>query len=264
MSLRTLCLASLGLLPLLPAAKAEPIPVRNIQGTEHAFLSLRSLDGKLIAVGDLNQVAHPTRVVAHTIFRFKDGSLDDETTIFSQRGTFRLISDHHIQKGPSFPKPMDLLVEGSGNITSKSIDKDGKEKVTHDHMDLPPDVANGLELTLLMNLPANTPEVKVSRVVLAIAGKPRVIQFAIHSEGADPFSTAGESRKATHFVVKLELGGLLGVAAPLVGKQPSDIHAWITPDPAPAFIREEGQLFEGGPVWRIEQISPAFANDTRN
>jgi hypothetical protein len=248
----------------MPALHAEPIPVRHIQGTEHAFLSLRSLDGKLLATGDLSQVASPTRVVAHTVFHFKDGSLDDETTTYTQRRAFHLISDHHIQKGPSFPKPMDLLVEDSGNITSKSTGGDGKEKVMHDHMDLPPDLANGLELTLLMNLPANTPEIKVSRLVIAIAGKPRIIKFAIHSEGEDPFSVGGESRKATHFVIKLELGGLLGVAAPLVGKQPSDIHAWITTGSAPAFIREEGQLFEGGPVWRIEQISPAFSNDTRN
>jgi len=47
-------------------------------------------------------------VSCRTIFTFKDGSVDDETTVFSQRHTFRLISYHHIQKGPSFPHPMDL------------------------------------------------------------------------------------------------------------------------------------------------------------
>jgi hypothetical protein len=28
----------------------------------------------------------------------------------------------------------------------------------------------------------------------------------------------------------------------------------------PAFIREEGQFYEGGPVWRVEQISPVFSH----
>jgi hypothetical protein len=30
--------------------------------------------------------------------------------------------------------------------------------------------------------------------------------------------------------------------------------------PDPAFIREEGQLYQGGPLWRIQQISAAFPN----
>jgi len=38
------------------------------------------------------------------------GSVDDETATFSQEHDFRLIiSDHHIQKGPSFPHPMEFV-----------------------------------------------------------------------------------------------------------------------------------------------------------
>jgi hypothetical protein len=40
------------------------------------------------------------------------------------------------------------------------------------------------------------------------------------------------------------------------GKQPADYHIWILAGTARASIREEGQLYEGGPIWRIEQISP--------
>ena len=32
---------------------------------------------------------------------------------------------------------------------------------------------------------------------------------------------------ATHYVLKVEIGGLAGVVAPLVGKQPPDSHVWI-------------------------------------
>jgi hypothetical protein len=42
-------------------------------------------------------------------------------------------------------------------------------------------------------------------------------------------------------------------------KQPPDDHVWISGAPDdPAFIREQGPLYEGGPVWRIQQISAAF------
>jgi len=44
----------------------------------------------------------------------------------------------------------------------------------------------------------------------------------------------------------------------MVGKQPSDIHVWVLGGEAPAFVREEGQFYEGGPIWRIELTAPVF------
>jgi hypothetical protein len=90
---------------------AEPVPVRHPQGSAHGFLALSALDGTRIAVGDVTQVIHGSQVTSRVIFRFRDGSVDDDTTVFSQRGTFRLISNHHIQRGPSFPKPIDILID---------------------------------------------------------------------------------------------------------------------------------------------------------
>jgi hypothetical protein len=46
----------------------------------------------------------------------------------------------------------------------------------------------------------------------------------------------------------------------MIGKQPPNYHIWILGGTAPAFIREEGPLYEGGPIWRIEQISPSFSH----
>jgi hypothetical protein len=94
----------------------------------------------VVAVGDLFQVVRGDRVTARLLFRFKDGSVDDETTVFSQRGNFQLVTDHHIQKGPSFPQPMDLSIDvPSGQVTVRSTGKDGKEEVRSEHLDLPPD-----------------------------------------------------------------------------------------------------------------------------
>src|SRR5438552_2876460 len=93
------------------------------------------MEGETIAAGDLLQVVQGDRLVSNLIFHFKDGSVDDETTVFSQHHDFRLISDHHVQKGPSFPHPMDVSIDASsGQVTVRSYE-DGKEKVETDHLD---------------------------------------------------------------------------------------------------------------------------------
>src|SRR5579875_1132580 len=114
---------------------ADPVPVLHPQGSSHGFLIVKTVDGTRIATGDATEIVHGDRVTSRVIFRFRDGSIDDDTTVFVQRGVFRLISDHHIQRGPSFPKPIDVLIEAStGQITSRT--EDGK--VRQDHLDLPP------------------------------------------------------------------------------------------------------------------------------
>lgn len=50
---------------------AEIIPVHYPEGTTHGFLALRSLDGKLLASGDLTEVLHGNEVVSHLIFVLK-------------------------------------------------------------------------------------------------------------------------------------------------------------------------------------------------
>jgi hypothetical protein len=219
-----------------------------------ASLSSKRPRGPSIATGDVTQMIHGDRVTSRVVFHFRDGSRDDETTVFTQRGTFRLISDHHIQRGPSFPKPMDVLIDAvTGQITSFS--EDGK--TTREHLDLPPDVSNGLPPNLLLDILPSTSETKLSFV--APTAKPRLISGSIKPAGEVPFSVGGTSRKAVDYVLHVQLGGLAGVIAPIIGKQPPDYHIWILEGAAPAFIREEGQLYEGGPVWRIEQISPTFS-----
>ncbi len=237
--------------------RGEPIPVRHPQGSAHGFLVLKTTDGTPIATGDATQTVHDDRVTSRVTFRFRDGSLDDDTTVFSQRRVFRLISDHHIQYGPSFPKPVDILIDAdTGTITSRT----DNGTLRKDHLDLPPDTSNGLPPNLLLNLLPSTPETKLSFV--APTTKPRLISVSVKPAGDVPFSVGGHSRKAVDYVLHVELGGLVGAIAPLIGKQPADYHIWILQGTAPAFIREEGQLYEGGPIWRIEQISPSFAPDS--
>jgi hypothetical protein len=244
---------------LLPGPlPAEPVPVRFPEGTNRGFLAVRTLEGKILAAGDLSQSVRRNEVVSRLVFRFRDGSVDDETAIFSQHHHFRLIRDHHVQKGPSFSHPMDLSIDAvSGQVIVRYSDK-GDEKVETKQMDLPPDLANGLVLDILKNVRANGGETKVS--YLAATPKPRLVKLSIVPKGQDRFSVVGVTHKATLFVVKVELGGLTGMVAPLIGKKPEDVKVWIAGGGIPAFVKAEQSLYPGGPIWRIEMTSPAWPN----
>ena len=239
------------------AMPAETVAVLHSEGVVHGFLVLRTLAGDTLADGDLIQVARGDRVTSRLVFHFKDGSVHDETAVVSQRRNFRLLTDHLVQKGPAFQHPMEVSIDGStGQVTVRSTDDDGKEKLVTERLDLPPDVANGLVLTLLKNLRSVASQTKISMV--AATPKLRLVKLAITSQGETPFSVGGSSRKATHYVVKVEIGGAAGVVAPLVGKQPPDTHVWILGGEAPAFVKSEGPLYFGGPIWRIELVSPVW------
>jgi hypothetical protein len=240
---------------------ASPVGVRYKEGLIHGFLVLSTLDGNPIAEGDLAQVVHGDRVTSQLVFRFKDGSRQEETTVFSQRGDFHLISYHLVQKGPAFKHATDESVTAStGQVTVRYTDDDGKEKVEDARLKLPPDLANGLVPTLLKNLPPGATQAEFS--MLVSAPKPRVVKLIITAEGTEPFSVAGSGREATHYAVKVDIGGVAGVVAPIFGKQPPDSHVWILGGEAPAFVKSETLSYMGGPMWRLELVSPVWPHAT--
>jgi hypothetical protein len=244
-------------------AKAESVPVRSVGGTIHGFLELRSEDGQVVASGDSFQTVRGERVTSRTVFQFKDGSIDDETTVFTQRRAFQLISDHRIQKGPSFPHPMDVLVDvPTGQVTVRSTGKDGKEEVKSEHLDLPQDLANGLVPVILQNLRANSPVTTVSMVVAT--PKPRLVKLVINNVGDDKCFVAGSPRKATHYAIKIDLGGVAGVVAPLIGKAPPDIQIWTIGGAATTFARERGPLYPEGPIMTIQLVSPTWPDTPKS
>jgi hypothetical protein len=254
-----LCLAlGLVLAWIQAAAHAEEIKVLHPQGAAHGFVDVVTLEGKRIAVGDLLQSVRGSVVSSELVVHFFDGSLDDETTVYSQHETFRFLSDHHVQRGPSFPKPTDVTIDARKNLIT-STDEAGH--VTQTHFEMPPDTYNGLASTLLMNVPATAPE---TRIALVVAGeKPRLIHLSMKNVGEASITMGGVPRKATNFDVHVELGGVAGVVAPVIGKEPPDYHVLIMTGPYPAFIREEGPLYQGGPVWRMQQVSASFPDEPR-
>jgi hypothetical protein len=94
--------------------------------------------------------------------------------------------------------------------------------------------------------------------LVAATPAPRLVKVKIEAAGAEPFSVAGSPRKATHYVLKVDIGGLAGVIAPLLGKQPPDSHVWILEGEAPAFVKSEAPLYLGGASWRTELVSPVW------
>ncbi|HEY6929037.1 MAG TPA: hypothetical protein VJA66_05110 [Thermoanaerobaculia bacterium] len=237
-------------------ALAEPVTVRHPEGALHGFLALKTLAGETLADGDLVQLTQGDRVTSRTIFHFRDGSLLDEIVVFSQEGHFRLVSDHLVQKGPRFPVPMEVSIDAaSGRVVVRYRDKDGKDQVDDEKMELPADLANGLLLTLVRNLGASS-SATVSFV--AASPKPRLVKMAIGADGTDPFFVGSASQKASRLVVKVEIGGVAGLVAPLVGKKPVDTHVWLLAGDVPAFLRSEGPLYFGGPVWRVEPTVPSW------
>jgi hypothetical protein len=243
------------------AIGADLVPVRYWEGLTHGFLVLRTLDGTTIADGDLLQSGKGERVTDRLVFHFKDGSLYDDTSVFTQRGTFRLLRDHLIQKGPSFKPSMETTLDAStGHVTVRYTDDDGKERVLSQQLKLPPDLANGMIPILLKNIPPNSPPTTVS--MLAATPKPRLIKLVISADSEEPFFVDGSTRKATRYVVKVQIGGAAGLLAPLLGQQPPDTSVWIVGGDAPAFLKSEGPLLVGGPVWRVELVSPAWSQSS--
>jgi len=239
---------------------AEPVRVRYPEGLVHGFLVLRTTDGNIVANGDLFQHAAGGRVTSRLVFRFKDGSIRDETAVFTQRGRFRLVSDHLIQKGPTFEQPLEMTINAaSGRVVVKHTNDHGEEKVEDERMHLPDDLANGMILLVLKNVPPGGVPPTLS--MIAATPKPRIVKLKITAAGEDAFSLAGNRRSARHYVVKIEIGGVAGLVAPLVGKQPPDSHVWILEGEAPAFVKSEGPLHLGGPIWRIELVSPTWPDD---
>lgn len=238
---------------------AEPIRVKHVEGAIHGFMLLRTEDGKAIAVGDLDQTVQGGRVTEDLKFHFTDGSIYEEKTVFSQRGTFRVLSDHFIEKGPAFKKPIEVWIDcPAGKVKVREMedgkDKD-KDKITTHHLDIPADLANGIVTILIKNFPDDAQR---TVTMLAVTPKPRIVKLVITPETEDTFSVGGTKYKAKEYSGKVQIGGVAGAVAPAVGKQPPDSHFWIFKGEAPLFLKSVGPISAGTPVWQIELASPTW------
>jgi hypothetical protein len=237
-------------------AAADMVAVGHPEGLVHGFLAVSTLEGDRLADGDLFQNARGNQVTSRLLFRFKDGSVRDETTVFSQKGRFRFVSSHLIQKGPTFKKALEARISADGRVEVTWTDDEGKTKTESERMKLPPDLANGMVLTLLKNISPETP--KTVLPMLVFTPKPRLVKLEVTPSGEEPFVTGGHRRKAVRYLVKTEIGGLTGVLADVLGKTPPDAHVWVLTGEAPAFVKSESPFDAGAPLWRLELVSPTW------
>lgn len=231
--------------------------VRQTEGEVHGFLLLSTLEGATIADGDSTQVTHGDEVTTRLSFHFRDGSFQEETAVFTQRGHFHLVSNHLVQKGPVFRRPMDVSINGStGVVTVRYRDEKGKDKTEVAGLVLPPDLSNGMVSIMLKNLPPGTQSATLSMVVAT--PKPLLIKLAISAAGADSFSVGQSSYRAARYAIRVEIGGVRGVLAHLLRKQPLDTLVWLLEGSCPTYLKSQGQSFEGGPIWQTRSVSPGW------
>jgi hypothetical protein len=242
-------------------AHADSIPVNEKQGAMYGLLEVKSADGKIIAIADDVTSVRGNRIHSRLTFHFRDGSIDDEVTDFTEGSIFRLISDHHIQKGPAFREPLDLSINVPDKLVTWREVKNGREEVHTQHMEVPSDLANGMTSLIVENFPKNAPELKVSYLV--VASKPRVVTLSTRPEGEEIFYVGGVARHAKRYRTHVEIGGLTGLIAPLIGRQPADIQMWVTAGEVATFLKMEGPLYEKGPTWTTELSAPGWPDPVR-
>jgi hypothetical protein len=144
----------------------------------------------------------------------------------------------------------------TGKVNIHTTDNDGKEKTIAKQLLLRSDLANGIITMLLTNV---DPKAETTLSMLVSTPEPRVVKLKISAEEQDEFSVGGSGAKATHYVMKIAIGGINGAVAKVVGKQPPPVNMWIAAGNAPVFLKSEGPLYEDGPIWRIELASPIWA-----
>jgi len=257
MMTRSVCLLVLAVTSSRFAA-AQPIPAQHKQGSMHGFLVVKSAQGKVIGVGDMVQVVEGERVRSRLVFHFRDGSVDDESTVFLERDALCLVSDHHVQKGPSFPKPLNVTINVPASEVAWEETKDGKAELHRKRMELPKDLANGMIPLVMQNIPTNAAEMNVS--YLANDPKPRIVKLSLRPDGRENFTVGGFPFFANRYVLHVEVGGLAGMIAPFIGKQPDDHHGWVVGGEVPSFAKLEGPFYLGGPVCTIELASPVWSS----
>jgi hypothetical protein len=236
---------------------AAPVPVRFAEGSLHGFLVLSTPTEDLIASGDLLQVGRDGEVKSHLVFHFKDGSVFDETVVFTQRNVFTMQSYHLVQRGPIFPEDTEISLErASGKYHVKTrARKDGREKVKDGTLVLPLDVYNGMVLTVVKNLSGGAGE---TVHMVAFTPAPKLIKLKLVPAGEQKILVGGSEKTATRYVLKPMLGIWLKLFASLLGRLPPDNHVWIVTADVPAFVKFEGPLYMSGPAWRIELTSPRW------
>jgi len=181
----------------------------------------------------------------------------EETVVFTQQRVFTMQRYHLVQRGPAFPADTDITLDrAASTYRVKTTDhKDGRVKVLEGKLDLPPDVYNGMIFAVTKNLPKGA---AATVHFVGFSPEPRIIELHITPANDQKVIVGKLETSAVHYVLKPDLGMWLTLFATILGRVPPDEHVWVVTADVPAFVRFEGPLYIGGPVWRLELTSPRF------
>jgi hypothetical protein len=245
-------------LPSTSAPAGIPVRVRLIEGNSRGFLVLRDLNRNAIAHGELMQRPRGGRIESQLLLNFKDGSIRDERVTFSQNDVFRVEAYRLVQRGPSFPLSEISFDRRSGRFDARTQQaKSDEVREASGALEMPADLYNGMALVLLKNLP---PGSGASVQMAVFTPKPRLLEMKLISEEEIVVRLGSSTRTIRRYLVKLEVGGLTGVLASLVGKDPPDVRYWLATGEVPAFVQFQGPMFLKGPVWRLELTTLELPN----
>jgi hypothetical protein len=242
--------------PAHRGGRSAGVSVRYAEGVVHGFLELRTESGTLLAHGDLLQIARGEEVESRMLFHFADSSFFDETVRFTQDRIFRLESYELVQSGPAFADDLTATLTRSGqySVVSKPHDHGDTKRYTGT-LDLPPDVYNGMVITVAKNL--LTGGVHTVHLV-GFTPAPRLVELEMAPSASRPVMLGDHPEAAVRFTLTPKLGALLSVFAALSGRTPPPSTLWIVTDDIPAFMQFEGPLYTG-PIWRLTQTNPRWS-----
>ena len=224
-------------------ARSTTIAVQYQEGLVRAFPVLRTLDDETLAQGDFAQIIRGDQVTSRLVFRFKNGSLYDETVVFSQRDRFVLQTYRIVQRGPSFPETLEASMDrqtGRYEVRYRADEESAEEHLTGT-LAIPDDAYNGMLTLIVKNL---RPGASETVSVVAFTPKPRVVTLQLLPLATER-GPAGE-------VVRYHVRPKLGLFASLLVTDVPDTCVWILQGEAPAFLKAEGPLYFMGPIWRVE------------
>jgi hypothetical protein len=254
---------SLGLLALLATSiapvRADTVRSRLVEGAAHGYLVLREGD-RVIADGHFRQTANGRTVTSRIALAFADGSVHDESATFTPGRALRLESYHLLQKGASFPRPVEASIARRGGqyeVRTQRLAKDEEPKV--ELMTLPADAYPGMILVVLQEMPDAVTD--LSCHVVGFAPKPRLLEVGIKRAPDASFRMPVSKLVVAHYVVSVHLGPLAELIASLADKEPEDVHVYVERGDAPSFLRMEGPLYPGGPTWVLERITPEIVKN---
>ena len=146
------------------------------------------------------------------------------------------------QRGPSFPSAVALSLDRkSGAYHVQSLETERPTLLSSGRLHLPPDVCNGMVLTLLRNLPSGGDE---TVHFVAFTPEPKVVTLRLLPVNTATIRIGDMAKQVTQYVLEPKLGRLTPLFGKLLGALPQEFNyrVWLLTDDVPALAVFEGPL----------------------